>query len=215
MALSFRRIWEFLAGRLVLAVLALGILAGTAYLFRGPLLRSTGAFLVKEDPRVPCDAIYVLGGSAKERGEEGAVLLIQGIAPLVYCTGSQVPRSLEVIGAGITEAELSRMAALAIGGDPERVRVLNVGTSTWEEAEAILAHAREHGYSDIGLVSTEFHSRRVRRVFRKHAEGTGVRIHVFAAPSQVYDSKRWWQSEEGLLMVNNEYVKSLYYLLRY
>jgi hypothetical protein len=36
-----------------------------------------------------------------------------------------------------------------------------------------------------------------------------------AANSLVYDSDSWWTSEEGLLMVNNEYVKLLYYLVKY
>jgi hypothetical protein len=30
-----------------------------------------------------------------------------------------------------------------------------------------------------------------------------------------YDPERWWDTEEGLLMVNNEYVKLLYYALKY
>jgi len=38
---------------------------------------------------------------------------------------------------------------------------------------------------------------------------------VQAAPSSEYDVNAWWNSEQGLLMVNNEYVKTLYYLLKH
>ena len=30
-----------------------------------------------------------------------------------------------------------------------------------------------------------------------------------------YDENFWWESEEGMIMVNNEYMKLLYYYLNY
>lgn len=210
-----RHLWEFLVGRVMLTVLTLGMLVGIAYLLRVPLLRTVGNFLIREDTRVPCDAIFVLGGAPVERGQQGARLLAEGLAPLVLCTGSQVPLTLQALGFTHTEAELSRHAAIASGADSTRIHAFNVGTSTFEEAEAIVAHAIQSGYTDIMVVSTEFHLRRVRRVFRARAKGTAVNVHVQGARSQVYDSQRWWESEEGLLMVNNEYVKLLYYWLHY
>lgn len=214
-AVVLHRIWEFLVGRVMLTLIALAILLGTAYALRKPLLRVTGDFLVREDPRRPCDAIYVLGGAPLERGERGGELLLEGLAPVVFCTGELVPSTLLTLGLTHTEGELSRHAAIEAGADSTSVFALNVGTSTFEEAEAIIAHALQAGYTNIAIVSTEFHLRRVRRVFRKRAKGTAVAVHVVAAASQSYDSARWWESEEGLLMVNNEYVKLLYYWLRY
>lgn len=211
-----RRIGEFLAGRLVLLLLLVVVLSGSAYLLRVPLLRAVGQFLIRTDARDTYDAAYVLGGSAPERGEAGGRMIRVGKVPVVYCTGEAVHRTLEVMGLPITEAELTRTVALKYAGpDSVKVHTLPKGTSTWEEAEAVIAHAQEHGHAHIAIVTTEFHTRRVGRVFRKHAEGTSVQVHVVAAPSTLYDSERWWESEEGLLMVNNEYVKLLYYVLRY
>lgn len=213
---TLRRIGEFLAGRLALMLLLLMVLTGSAYVLRMPLLRAIGHFLVRTDVRDTYDAAYVLGGSAPERGEAGGRMLREGKVPVVYCTGEAVHRALEVVGLPVTEAELTRRVALRFAGpDSASVRTLPIGTSTWEEAGAVIAHAREQGHAHIAIVTTEFHTRRVRRVFRNHAEGTPVQVHVVAAPASVYDSERWWESEEGLLMVNNEYVKLLYYMLRY
>ncbi len=210
-----RRIGEFLVGRVMLGSLVLLVLLAVGYGLRFPILRATGAMLIAEDPRVPCDAIYVLGGSPLERGALGGELLMEGLAPVVYCTGSTTPTTLLTLGLTHSEAQLSRIAAMDTGADSTRVIAVNEGTSTFEEAELIIAQAERLGYNDIGIISTEFHSRRVGRVFRKRAKGTGIVIHVFAASSQRYNSKRWWASEEGLLMVNNEYVKLGYYLLKH
>jgi uncharacterized SAM-binding protein YcdF (DUF218 family) len=211
----FGRIGEFLLWRSIFSIGVLGILFGVAYVLRVPLLRTVSEFLVKEDPHAVTDAIYVLGGAPLERGLEGARLLASGVAPAVYCTGELVPTVLVAEGVDRTEGELTRNVAIDAGADPDQVKLIDKGTSTWEESEAIIAHAIEAGFTNITIVSTEFHLRRVRRVFRQQAQGTSVQVHVRGAPSLVYDRHRWWESEEGLLMVNNEYVKLLYYWLRY
>lgn len=210
-----RRIGEFLLGRVMLGAIVLVLIFAAVYVLRLPILRATGDLLIVEDPRTSCDAIYVLGGTPLERGTLGGQLLSEGLAPVVYCTGSAVPSTLLTLGLQLSEAELSRIAAFDAGADSSRVHALNVGTSTFEEAEAIIAHAERSGHSDIAIITTEFHSRRVGRVFRKRAKGSTVSVHVYTAPSLRYDSDRWWTSEEGMLMVNNEYTKLLYYLIKY
>lgn len=210
-----RRIGEFLIGRVMLGTLVLIVLLAVGYGVRMPILRATGNMLIAEDPKVHCDALYVLGGSPLERGALGGELLMEGLSSVVYCTGSMVSPTLLTLGLTNTEADLSRIAAMEAGADSARVIAISKGTSTFEEADLIIAHAQQLGYTDIGIISTEFHSRRVGRVFRKRAKGTGIVVHVFGAASQRYNSERWWESEEGLLMVNNEYVKLVYYLLKH
>lgn len=209
------RIGEFLLWRVLFTAVVLGILFGVAYALRVPLLRTVSEFLVKEDPRTSSDAIYVLGGAPLERGQEGARLLASGLAPVVFCTGELVPSVLVAEGIDRTEGELTRNVAIEAGADPDKIKLIDIGTSTWEESVAVIEHAVQAGYTNITVVSTEFHLRRVRRVFRQQAEGTSIQVHVRGAPSLVYDRNHWWESEEGLLMVNNEYVKLLYYWLRY
>ncbi len=199
----------------MLGALVIVVLLAVGYGLRLPILRATGAMLIAEDVRVPCDAVYILGGSPLERGTLGGELLVQGLSPVVYCTGSMIPTTLLTLGLTHTEADLSRIAAMRAGADSARVIALREGTSTFEEAEVIIAHAELHGHKDIGIISTEFHSRRVGRVFRKRAKNTGLLVHVFIASSLRYDSERWWESEEGMMMVNNEYVKLLYYLIKH
>ena len=210
-----RRIGEFLVGRLMLGTIVLIVLLAVGYGLRLPILRATGAMLIVADAKVPCDAVYVLGGSPLERGTLGGELLMEGMVPVVYCTGAMIPSTLLTVGLTHSEADLSRIAAIEAGADSTRVIAVSEGTSTFEEADVIIAQAERLGYTDIGIISTEFHSRRVGRVFRKRAKGTGIVVHVFAASSQRYNSERWWESEEGLLMVNNEYVKLVYYMLKH
>jgi uncharacterized SAM-binding protein YcdF (DUF218 family) len=133
----------------------------------------------------------------------------------MIATGSNIPGVMEGEGIMLNEAVLSKRAALRAGADSTRIRLIEAGTSTWEEAALIHADATEQRFDTVLVVSTEFHLRRVSRVFRKRFAGSSVHLRFVAANSLVYDSDSWWTSEEGLLMVNNEYVKLLYYLVKY
>ena len=206
---------EFFAGRVLPLLMAL-LLVGTAvWVLRVPLLQGMGRSLVVERLMPANDAYYALGGAPLERGQALAAVLDREPNALGFCTGAPIPQTLRAAGMELTEAVLTRSAAIEAGADGARIKALPVGTSTWEEAGAILDHARSNGFDTITIVSTEFHLRRVRRVFRKRFAGSGIAVGLSAAYSLHYDPDRWWVSEEGLLMVNNEYVKLGYYLVRY
>lgn len=210
-----RRTAEFLLNRFMLSFLGIAIVLALLWAFRYTLLRATGDMLIDQDKELHADAIYVLGGSPIERGREAARLLGANKADLAFCTGENYYPLLAAEGIDLTEAELSQNAMLRTGADSSKVSLLQTGTSTWEEAGVILAHATANSYDTITVVSTEFHLRRVKRVLRKQGKGKGITVLVRGAYSDRYDSNRWWQSEEGLLMVNNEYVKLMYYLWKY
>lgn len=214
-ATAFRRIGEFFTGRLMLSLVALVIVLLLLWLFRYPLLRVTGRFLIKPDPELHADAVYVLGGSPLERGTEAARLVNAGLASTGVCMGENIPTVLEAEGLYLSDADLSRNVMLRAGTDSSRIELVEHGTSTWEEATAILAHAQARGHDTITVVTTEFHLRRVKRVFRKQLNGRAITVLARGARSRSYDSERWWESEEGLLMVNNEYVKLFYYWVKY
>lgn len=179
------------------------------------VLRAVGSFLINADTECQADAMYVLGGAPYDRGTEASRMLQEGCAPIAYCTGSSIMQSNKAEGRMITEADLTRTAAIRCGTPAATILPLPFGTSTYEEALGILLHARSKGWRTIVVVTTDFHTRRVRRVFDARFKGSGINVLVHAAPSTEYNVDAWWNSEQGLLMVNNEYVKSLYYLLKH
>lgn len=201
--------------RLMRCLIVVVVLSATLFIFREPLLRGAGHWLIRDDATCHAEAIYVLGGATFDRGTYAAGLLLKGCAPVAYCTGSNIPQSYKAEGRAMTEALLTRAAALNAGASAGQVLPFPYGTSTFEEAEAILFHARSKDFKTIAVVTTDFHTRRVKKVFAKRFAGSGIDVIVNAAPSSEYEAERWWNTEQGLLMVNNEYVKTLYYFLKH
>lgn len=193
------------------------VLVGTIvllWLFRVPILQAASSFLVCPDALSRVDAAYILGGSAEDRGAEAARLLRDGITSEAVFLGSQVPAVLIALGDSIMESELTMAAAERHGGSADSMRLLPKGTSTFEEFVAIRKDATEHGYGRIMIVSNSFHLRRL-RMLRSPIEEDGVVVLLRNCHNSRFDEERWWTSEEGLIMLNNEYVKLVYYLLRY
>lgn len=191
------------------------LLLALLFLLRGPLLRGMGNFLITEDRLEHADVVYVLGGNSLDRGREAARLYSKGFAPSVVCTGANKPSLLKALGIDMSEAEVTRTLSLRMGVSAGDVELLQKGTSTREEAQAVVAHCQERGFEKAIVLSSKFHLRRVNMVFRPLFEDAGIQLILVGAPSSSYVEAEWWRSEEGLIMVNNEYVKLLYYWWAY
>lgn len=201
--------------RWLIALLILAVLLTGIFLLRGPILKGVGAYLIKEDTEVRVDAAFVLSGNAYERSVKAKEMHEKGYAPLLTATGEGINDNLLALGIDISDAELGRDALIRLGVDSTAIRMLRVGTSTQEESEAILGYAKELGYQRIMIISSRFHTRRIQRVFKRKFKQAGIDVFVIGAAPRDYNTSRWWESEMGMIFVNNEYMKLLYYSWKY
>jgi uncharacterized SAM-binding protein YcdF (DUF218 family) len=153
----------------------------------------------------------------EERCLVGADLYQRGLTPLVIPTGEGINPTLEAMGMRIMDAEVGRHALLEMGVDSSAIRVLKQGTSTFEESEEILGYCRGQEFKRIAIISSKFHTRRIQGVFQDKFHAAGIEVMVRGADPlpDTYEIDQWWESESGLIFVNNEYMKLLYYALKY
>ena len=184
------------------------------FLLRVPLLRFVGNQLIDEDEVEKTPAVFVLSGDAWDRGNEAIKLYKQGLAEKIICTGENVPRLFLIAGIPYPESELTQLHLLTNGIPAHDIELLCKGTSTKEEADYILEYCKQHDIKKLAIVSTRFHTRRIGNTFRKKFEDAGLQLIVHGAPSSAYNENEWWKSENGLIFVNNEYIKILYYWMK-
>lgn len=197
----------------VLATVAIVLLM--MYVFRHPLMRCVGNYLIDEDDLQTTETLFVLSGNAESRAKESAKLLRSAYAKEVVCTGEVVPDLFKEVGINMNEAELSRNKLLKEGISERRIKLLPIGTSTREEADAILAYCKINHIRKIMVVSDKFHTNRIDYAFREQFDDAGIKLILRGAPAMNYNEDFWWANEAGLLMVNNEYVKLFYYWINY
>jgi len=187
-----------------------------------PFVAWVGArLLITEAPLAKADAIVVLGGSAnyKERAREAARLVLEGRAPLILLTNDNQRgpwSSAEQRNLYFYERSLEELHNA--GAPDQSVDVLmNQVSSTHEEAELIKSYAIDHGLRSVLVVTSAYHSRRALWTFSRVFRDTGIQVGLTpVTPGS--DSPRpatWWLTARGWRLVPTEYVKMIYYVVKY
>ncbi len=218
----------------------LACLAAAAYGFRDRLLTWVALPLVSSDSGhlQKADAAMVLGGGSDTRSFEAAKLYFEGLTSTVLLANQEPGRAAELgLDRSGTEISLGVMTEIA-GIPPESIvllgtrgearwadqlgkgqllqewKALGFVTSTFEEARVLQRWCQTHGARSVIVVTNTLYSSRVRRIFQK-VLGEKIHLQVAAADSLKFNNEDWWRTEEGLIAVNNEWVKTVYYWLKY
>lgn len=162
------------------------------YLLRGPILRGAAHLLITQDELEPADAIVVLGDDnyAGDRAARGAELFQARWAPMVVASGRYLRPYASV--ADLMARDLAERGVLPGAIIPLRHRA----AGTREEAVAVSELARERRWRRLIVVTSNYHTRRARYIFRD-VLGADFDIRVAPAADSQFDPRAWWQSREG------------------
>ena len=186
------------------------------WIYRKDILFSFGNCLIDEDHLEQVDYGFVLGGQAFDRSKEAARLFEEGYISQIVCVGGNVSGTFKVLNLNYTESEVARLHLCKNLKIPKtKVKILPESTSTKEESELILKYCIKNNISSIIVITSKFHTKRVANVFRDKFKSKGIKAIIHGVNSSDYEEEKWWKREEGMLVVNNEYMKILYYFLVY
>lgn len=132
----------------------------------------------------------------------------------IVCLGGNYPKIFRLSEDTCSEGRLSAVQLLRSGVPDSDIVVLPEGTSTQEELAAFKTFIQGKPGS-ILMITSRFHTRRAQWTLRKLMKDLDRPFDVAGAPPLVFDENNWWQSEEGLLTINNEYLKLIYYFYKY
>lgn len=167
------------------------------------------------------DALVVLGGSSTylERTQRAAQMFREGRAAKIILTndGQQ---------GGWSDVEkrnpffVERAAQeLQLGGVPiEKIEILpQIVSSTYQEAQLIHEYAIANHMRSLLIVTSAYHSRRALWTLHRALDGTGIAIGSEPALTgqQSPSPLTWWLRPRGWRMVAGEYMKLVYYRVKY
>jgi len=208
---------RILSRKKVYVLAAIALFPLLLYVFRFQALAGIGGFLVIHDQLEPADLIYVLNGDPTVRPYHAAALFHQGLAPKIV-----IARTEDSIGVqfgaypNVTDSNLIILKKLGV---PEtQLTELRWGTgvsTTFDEAIALRDYCQQHPVRKVIVVTSDLHSRRSRFVFRKVLSGMGIKVMLSPIADRKYGASNWWRLEDGVIGCQNEYIKLLYYHLKY
>ncbi|HKG15735.1 MAG TPA: YdcF family protein [Pyrinomonadaceae bacterium] len=183
--------------------------------------RAAAEALVVSEELERADALVVLAGSSAyvERTARAAELYREGRAPVVVLTNDgQLSGWSDESQSNPTFVERARAELVRGGVPPERIEALprRVG-STHDEAVLLREYAGGRRMRSLLVVTSAYHTRRALWTFRRAFGGSGVEVGVSRVEPGVQTPTpgTWWLSPRGWGAVAGEYVKTVYYHLRY
>lgn len=193
-----------------LTLLLLGLAAGaTLYLVRRPILVSMASLLVASDRMEKADAAVVLGGEQTFEGcrVRAAIQLYRdGWVRKVVLSGTKGMY-------GVYETEFSLPLAVSQGVPRSDILTVPHATrSTLEEARVLIGVIERRGIRSIYVVTSNYHTRRARRIFVKACQGR-LRVLAHPAADDWFNPDRWWQTREGRKTYLIEFLKAINSLL--
>jgi len=167
------------------------------------------------------DALVVLSGSANyiERSRGAAELLHAGRANKIILTNdgqrggwsNQEQRNPLFVERSIEELKRAGVNEVNIEVLPEVVN------STHDEALLVKEYAVSRHLKNVMIVTSPYHGRRALWTFRKEFEATGLMVGL-TFPEQTPQTPSpwfWWLTPRGWRLVAAEYVKLVYYRIRF
>ena len=185
----------------VLAFVACAVVAAT--LTHSLWFRWLGEYLVRTDPPAKADAVLVLAGDWNgDRITKGAELVRQGYAPIVLVSG---PMPIY----GVNEATLAIDYAVSRGYPKAMfVPLVSKSFSTRDEANFADPELRGRGIHRVLIVTSNFHTRRAWRLFRKRL-GSDIDLRMISAQHPNFTPDGWWKNREGQKVFFFEWSKTI------
>lgn len=187
----------------LLLLLSLGLALGS----------KAGDFLALEPnaPRHGADLLVVLGGGWEARTAAGGALMLDGWAPRVLLTG--IPKTRNRDGEPPDNPRYSDLRALGIS--KEKILLDSFARNTWAEAHLIRDLLEKNGWRSVLIVSDPPHFRRLQWVCRRVFDGSNIDYRLIASRPNWWNSKLWWKNKTSASFVIKEFIKLLYYYVRY
>lgn len=181
-------------------------------LFARPLMR-------EDHPQPRAGAVIVLGGDPTVRVEPAAHAVLDGFGSKLYLVDCQ-SNHLERAGFLPKEADITLQIAERSGLAKNQIEILMASgraTSTFDEAKAYRDFFTLHPPDPkrVIVVTSWPHSRRAGWILDKALQPLGITVEMKPVDQIPFSFDQWWKSEEGMLFVFEEYVKSGRYLAKY
>jgi uncharacterized SAM-binding protein YcdF (DUF218 family) len=172
-------------------------------------LSRAGVSLSASDPLQSADAIVVINGKVPFRAMKGADLYRQRLAPEVWLTmGNRNSAEVEMERLGVPptlEHVYSQAVLEKLGVPATAIHVIpgrNNNTAT--EMKTIAAYARQRRVVSVLLVTSSYHSRRVRSLWHQLV-GESPQAIVQFTDEEPFNAGRWWADSADAWAVSREW----------
>jgi uncharacterized SAM-binding protein YcdF (DUF218 family) len=184
-------------------------LAAALYISHPLYLAWVGRSLIDSETPAPSDALLVLNGDnlRDDRLLHAVGLWRSGLAPRIVLSATLADWQTAEDYPPWRHAHKLKLPAGVL------VVAAHRADSTREEAAFFRSYLPEHGYASVILVTSNYHTRRAKKVFEKEWRGTPLRLRVSGAPDYQFHPDDWWRHRTDSRTFFYEFSKTLWYVV--
>lgn len=178
-------------------------------IFHVQVLTLLADFLIIKDHLQKVDAIVVLSGDTMGgRVPKGVALFKEGYSRKIVMIGGLIQWNTD-------EPDIMKKHAIALGLKESDILVVNQGKSTYAQAKRMLEIMKNNNFKSAIVVTSNFHTRRARYIFKKTFSKNKYNLIVSASDTKRFNPSRWWKNSGYAKILFYEYTKLLWYWFRY
>jgi len=148
------------------------------------------------------DVLIALGGGS-ERERYAAELYRLGFAPGIIMSGC-----------GKAARHMAK-EAIRLGVKEQDIIIEEKSRSTYENALYSRDILSAQNFKSAIVVTSPYHMRRTKLVFERVFKNTGVKLLYCSTRDSGFNADGWCRSEKDRQVVRREYIKLIYYWMRY
>ncbi|BAU28088.1 uncharacterized SAM-binding protein YcdF (DUF218 family) [Aneurinibacillus soli] len=194
--------------RRIAYILSFAVLIFSVLFWREDIVKGIAQFLIVQDNPKKSDAVLVLGGEHdKERTKRAAQLFHAGYAVhYVVSDGGYNYKGAKITDEMAKAAELYKV--------PRSVIVMeDKALSTYDNAVYTRQLMEKEGWKSAIVVTSNWHTRRAKMTFDKVYKDSGITLSYASAEDTTLEN--WWGDLEKSKIVLKEWVKIIFYKVRY
>jgi len=174
------------------------------FFFSPFFLRKFAKALVFTDPLKQADAVVVLSGDSGFRILKGIDLYHAGYGKKIIISGNKIYNTSH-------PQLMSQLAQLKLVPSQDIFLEEN-SLSTWDHPRYIDPILKQQKINKIIVVTSYFHTRRVRHIFNRYYQQKNVSITVIGADDGI-DYNTWWKDHNMTEAILIEWAKTIWYFL--
>jgi uncharacterized SAM-binding protein YcdF (DUF218 family) len=160
------------------------------------------------------DYVMVMPGDENVRPFVAAAMVRTGLARQALVPDPELPTEVDRSYQHLSQSNMVRKVLLAQGVPASDVHLMpSPGKTTKGDLEALAARLNHHPDSTVAIVTSFYHTRRARWTARQVLGQRFDQVRIVSAPADGFDARNWWQVEDGMIVVINEYLKLAFYLV--
>ncbi|MBL4656005.1 MAG: hypothetical protein JKY33_09305 [Bacteroidia bacterium] len=188
------------------ALIYIIVIVLSVYLFKVPILKGLGSYLVVEDEIERADLIWLVDYDL----EKIESLYKEGLGQKIIILGNTSLLDLRALGIEYSSADTFKQSLIRKGIPENKIVLIKDPKGIREYVDSIVAYCDRYDLHKVLAPIEIYKTKNIDDLVRDKFEQHGIKLMILPTNPISFNFDIWWEQEQGLIEIYGEYMKILY-----